>query len=109
MFGKGPEEETDDFKKRRDAETEKIRRSNRDEIFSKRRNILLGESNNSAALDQEQFKKERILIVDERYRKELEKYLPAYLVSSEPPTPWMALAISLPPSENKMSYASTMG
>lgn len=62
MFGKAPQEDTDDFKKRRDAETEKIRRSNRDEIFSKRRNIL-SEGTNSG-LDQQNFKKERLLIVD---------------------------------------------
>jgi hypothetical protein len=64
MFGKGQQEETDDFKKRRDAEAEKIRRSNRDEIFSKRRNIITQDGNNNSTLDQDHSKKERLLVVD---------------------------------------------
>lgn len=64
MFGKGQQEETDDFKKRRDAEAEKIRRSNRDEIFSKRRNIITQDGNNNFTLDQDHSKKERLLVVD---------------------------------------------
>ena len=64
MCGKGQQEETDDFKKRRDAEAEKIRRSNRDEIFSKRRNIITQDGNNNSTLDQDHSKKERLLVVD---------------------------------------------
>jgi hypothetical protein len=70
MFSKG-QEEGEDFKKRRDAEAEKIRRSNRDEIFSKRRNIISQEGNNNAGFDQENTRKDRILVVDERFRSEI--------------------------------------
>ena len=66
MFGK-QQDDLDDFKKRRDAETEKLRKGNREEIFSKRRNILTQESNTSN-IDLEQQRKERLLVVDDRYR-----------------------------------------
>ena len=36
-------DETSDFRKKREAEAEQIRKTNRDEIFSKRRNILIDE------------------------------------------------------------------
>ena len=36
-----------DFKKRRDAQTEKLRKTNREEIFSKKRNILSNENKGS--------------------------------------------------------------
>lgn len=63
-----------DFKKRRDQETEKIRKNNREEIFSKRRNILANEQRNPQAsnLEMETPKKDKLLIVDERYRKDIE-------------------------------------
>lgn len=80
MFSK-VQEEGEDFKKRREAETEKIRRSNRDEIFSKRRNIITEEGNNNSGFDQENIKKDRILIVDDRFRNEIETYIYSKIAS----------------------------
>lgn len=59
-----------DFKKRRDAEAEHIRRKNREEIFSKRRNILNTEKSGSS-IEMEPAKKDRLLIVDERYQPQI--------------------------------------
>lgn len=60
-------EDTDDFKKKRDVEAEKMRRNNRDEIFSKRRNILTQDDPRQPNFDAEPTRKDRILIVDDRY------------------------------------------
>ncbi len=51
-----------------------MRKSNREEIFSKRRNILANDqkASLSSGLEVETGKKDKMLIVDERYRKELE-------------------------------------
>jgi hypothetical protein len=63
-----------DFKKRRDVETERMRKNNREEIFSKRRNILTNDNKapSESQIEVETAKKDRLLIVDERYRKEIE-------------------------------------
>lgn len=59
-----------DFKKKRDAETEQIRRKNREEIFKKRRNVLSPDTQQHIEI--EPAKKDRLLIVDERYRPQIE-------------------------------------
>ena len=78
-----------DFKKRRDAETEHIRRKNREEIFSKRRNIL-NSDNRQSPIEIEPAKKDRLLVVDERYRPQIETYPSPDPASSECPTRWTA-------------------
>jgi hypothetical protein len=50
-----------------------LRKSNREEIFSKRRNILTGENNTPGSTFEVESKKEKFLIVDDRYRKEIEQ------------------------------------
>lgn len=66
----------DDFKKTRDARTEQFRKNNREEIFSKRRNILASDNRTSQGIfiEPEPVKKERLLIVDENFRGEIERY-----------------------------------
>jgi len=66
MFGKAEQEEASDFKKKRDTQVDKLRKNNREEIFSKRRNILIGEPVNNHTESQviETSRKEKHLIVD---------------------------------------------
>jgi hypothetical protein len=51
-----------------------MRKNNREEIFSKRRNILTNDNKvpSESQIEVETAKKDRLLIVDERYRKEIE-------------------------------------
>lgn len=97
MFNKSQQqEEPADFKKKRDTEADKLRKNNRDEIFSKRRNILTGADTTPSNTFEVENKKDRLLIVDERYRAEIEQYPPFYLGFCVPSIQWTTSLISSP-------------
>jgi hypothetical protein len=96
-------EDTDDFKKKRDVEAEKMRRNNRDEIFSKRRNILTQDDPRQTNFDAEPSRKDRTLIVDERYHSEIETYMSLHSAFFALPTLWTFFQISSLPSTTPIS------